>query len=150
MITMATLVIMDPTRTENPVQYSSASGDTFTRTAGSAWWEYTGIPSALAGGAGAVGINIANQSVQVQSGASIFSKAKYGFRGALALETIAGTAIIAAALTIFDPYDKWEGGLDEVGFFGGSNQPSLPGTMSGEEPNPFIWGLKQGHLGFLF
>ena len=141
----------NPIRTTNPVSYSTATGGGDpTRTAGWAWWEYTGIPSAFAGGAGAVGLNVANQSVQVQSGASIFSKTKYGFRAALALETVARTAIIAGALTVFDPYDKWDGGLDEVGFFGGNNQPSLPSTMSGEEQNAFIWGLKQGHLGFLF
>jgi hypothetical protein len=139
-----------PPRVQNPVPYSTGGGDSFQRTAGSAWWEYTGVPQALAGGAGAVGLNTMNQSIQVQAGGSIFSKAKYGFRGALALETVAGTAIVATALTIFDPYNKWDGGLDEWGVFGGTSGVSLPGTMSGEEPNPFIWGLKQGHLGFLF
>jgi hypothetical protein len=131
-------------------QYSTGGGSSFQRSAGSAWWEYTGVPSAISGGVAAVGLNTVNQSIQVQAGGSIFSKAKYGFRAALALETVAGTAIVAAGLTIVDPYDKWDGGLDEWGFLGGNQQESLPGTMSIEEPNTFMWGLKQGHLGFLF
>ena len=56
-------------------------------------------------------------------------------------------ALIGAFLTATDPANKWEGGADEWGFYGGNSQESLPGTMSGEEPTPFMWGLKQGHLG---
>jgi len=59
-------------------------------------------------------------------------------------------ALVGAVLTIADPADKWEGGLDEWGFLGGNQQASLPGTMSSEEGTSFMWGLKQGHLGFLF
>jgi len=58
--------------------------------------------------------------------------------------------IMGAVLTLADPANKWEGGLDEWGFLGGNQQDSLPGTMSGEEGTTFLWGLKQGHLGFLF
>jgi hypothetical protein len=75
----------------------------------------------------------------------------YGsLRTGLAVELGLDFALVGLALTIADPGNKWEGGLDEWGVFGGTNQPSLPGTMSGEEPNAFMWGLKQGHLGFLF
>ena len=88
-----------------------------------AFAEYTGIPSAIGGGAGAVGVNVANQGVQVQGGASIFSKAKYGFRLAWAYETVIGTAIIAGVLTILDPQHKWEGGLDEWIDYGPSGRP---------------------------
>jgi len=88
-----------------------------------AFAEYTGIPSAVGGGAGAVGVNVANQSVQVQTGTSIFSKARYGFRLALFYETLIGTAIVAGVLTILDPKHKWEGGLDEWIDYGPSGKP---------------------------
>jgi|TARA_R110000824_G_scaffold363963_1_gene552323 hypothetical protein len=72
------------------------------------------------------------------------------FRGGLAIEIGMDFAIVGAVLTVADPADKWEGGLDEWGFLGGNQQASLPGTMSSEEGTSFMWGLKQGHLGFLF
>jgi len=65
----------------------------------------------------------------------------------LAIELGLDFALIGAVLTATDPGNKWEGGLDEWGFYGGNSGESLPGTMSGEEPTPFAWGLKQGHLG---
>lgn len=88
-----------------------------------AFAHYTGVPSALGGGAGTVGLNVANQGIQVKSGASIFSKAKYGFRSAWALETFVGSLIVAGAFTIIDPQHKWEGGLDEWIDYGPSGKP---------------------------
>jgi len=73
------------------------------------------------------------------------------FRGGLAIEIGMDFAIVGAVLTVADPADKWGGGLDEWGFLGGNQQGvSLPGTMSAEEGSTAMWGLKQGHLGFLF
>lgn len=72
------------------------------------------------------------------------------FRQGLSIEIAMDFAIVGAVLTLLDPANKWEGGADEWGAFGGNDGVSLPGTMSGEEPTPFMWGLKQGHLGFLF
>jgi len=88
-----------------------------------AFAHYTGVPSAIGGGAGAVGVNVANQGVQVQGGYSIFSKTKYGFRKALLLESIVGAAIVAGILTVVDPQHKWEGGLDEWIDYGPSGKP---------------------------
>ena len=66
----------------------------------------------------------------------------YGtFRTGLAIELGMDFAILGAVLTVIDPLDKWEGGLDEV--LWEKNQP-LPNTMSHEEPNPLIYGLKEG------
>jgi len=72
------------------------------------------------------------------------------FRQGLSAEIAMDFALVGAVLTLLDPANKWEGGADEWGAFGGNDGESLPGTMSGEEPTPFMWGLKQGHLGFLF
>ena len=88
-----------------------------------AFAEYTGIPSALGGGGGAIALNAANQGVQVQTGTSIFSKARYGFRVAWAYESVIGAAIIAGVLTVVDPKHKWEGGLDEWIDYGPSGKP---------------------------
>ena len=87
-----------------------------------AFAEYTGIPSAIGGGAGAIGVNVANQGVQVRTGTSIFARTKYGFRLAWALETVVGTSIIAGVLTAIDPQHKWEGGLDEWVDYGPSGK----------------------------
>jgi len=103
-----------------PFREGTRSGEP---TYATAFAEYTGIPSALGGGAGAVGVNVANQGIQVQGGASIFSKAKYGFGRALFLEAVVGTVIIAGVLTIIDPQHKWEGGLDEWIDYGPSGKP---------------------------
>lgn len=106
-----------------------------------AFAEYTGIPSAIGGGAGAVGVNVANQGVQVQGGASIFSKAKYGFRLAWAYETVIGTALIAGALTILDPQHKWEGGLDEwVNYGADLNRTKEFNTPYGNNPMDIPFG----------
>jgi len=72
------------------------------------------------------------------------------FRLAVAVELGMDFAILGIVLTIADPGNLWEGGLDEWGFLGGNQQESLPSTMSGGEGTTFLWGLKQGHLGFLF
>jgi len=72
------------------------------------------------------------------------------FRMGLSIEIAVDFAIVGSVLTILDPANKWEGGADEWGFAGGNSGVSLPGTMSGEESSPFMWGLKQGHLGFLY
>jgi len=69
------------------------------------------------------------------------------FRAGLAIELGMDFAILGAVLTVTDPANKWSGGLDEWGFFGG-NDPDLTVSTGGD--NPFVWGLKQGHLGFLF
>jgi len=80
------------------------------------------------------------------TGAGVYSS----FRMGMAIELGMDFAIIGAILTIADPANKWSGGLDEWGFLGGNQQESLPGTMSAGEGTSFLWGLKQGHLGFLF
>ncbi len=72
------------------------------------------------------------------------------FRRGLSIEIAMDFAIAGAVLTVMDPANKWEGGADEWGVLGGNQDESLPGTMSGEEGTTFLWGLKQGHLGFLF
>jgi hypothetical protein len=71
-------------------------------------------------------------------------------RTGLAIELGMDFAIMGAVLTITDPANKWEGGLDEWGFLGGNQQESLPNTMSADEGTSFHWGLKQGHLKSLF
>jgi len=70
------------------------------------------------------------------------------FKVGLAYELGMDFAILGAVLTLADPADKWSGGLDEWGFFGG-NDPNVISVSTGGD-NPFVWGLKQGHLGFLF
>ena len=77
-----------------------------------AYFEYTGIPSMIGGGLGALGFNVALQAGQVRSGTSIFSAARFGFGTALLLEAGIGTLIFAAFLTLVDPEDLYAGGLD--------------------------------------
>jgi hypothetical protein len=109
-----------PPKWVNPMYVGTRHGNP---TYATAFAEYTGLPSALGGGAGAVGVNVANQGVQVKAGASIFSQAKYGFRVAWAYESIIGAAIVAGVLTVIDPQHKWEGGLDEWVDYGPSGKP---------------------------
>jgi hypothetical protein len=70
----------------------------------SAWWQYTGIPSALGGGAGALGIQVASQAPQAKY-ASPFMH--LGFRTAWLLEASIGTAAVAGFFTIMDPDRLW-------------------------------------------
>jgi hypothetical protein len=72
------------------------------------------------------------------------------FKLGLGIELGMDFAIAGAVLTTFDPANKWEGGLDEWGVLGGNQQESLPNTMSAQEGSAFMWGLKQGHLGFIY
>ena len=143
MMFMAQLEVTDPLyippRQPNPMYAGTRTNQP---TYATAFAEYTGIPAALGGGAGAVGINVANQGVQVRTGASIFSRVKYGFRVAWALESVVGAMILAGALTVLDPQDKWEGGLDEWVDYGpsGATNPFTTGNFthprSGYTPQP--------------
>jgi hypothetical protein len=78
--------------------------------ASEAWWEYTGVPGALAGGFGALGLQVGSQAPQAKW---LSPFARFGFFTAWILEATAGTAAIATVLTILDPGHKWSGGLDE-------------------------------------
>jgi len=75
-----------------------------------AWWQYTGIPSAAAGGGTALGLQILSQAPQARWASPFIA---YGFLSAWVLEATIGTAVVSLALTILDPAHKWEGGLDE-------------------------------------
>jgi len=76
-----------------------------------AWWEYTGVPAAVGGGAGALAIQILAQAPQAKWASPFL---RYGFMAAWMMEATAGAAGLALALTIIDPAHKWEGGLDEL------------------------------------
>ena len=70
------------------------------------------------------------------------------FRLGLAIELGVDFAVLGTVLTVTDPDNKWEGGLDELGFFGGNDTSTF--TVSTEGHNPFVWGLQQGPLAPLF
>jgi len=84
-----------------------------------AWWQYTGIPSAAAGGGTALGLQILSQAPQARWASPFIA---FGFFSAWVLEATIGTAVVSLALTIIDPADKWEGGLDELTY--GSVHPT--------------------------
>jgi len=65
-----------------------------------AWWQYTGIPSAAAGGGTALGLQILSQAPQARWASPFIA---FGFFSAWVL-------------------DKWEGGLDELTY--GSVHPT--------------------------
>jgi hypothetical protein len=77
-----------------------------------AWVEYTGIPSIIGGGLGALGFQAVAQSPQAYGGwrAGMYGSLLFAF----ASEMIIGTFITASILTITDPAHKYSGGTDEL------------------------------------
>jgi hypothetical protein len=63
-------------------------------------------------------------------------------RTGVAIELAMDFAILGGVLTFFDPANHWEGGLDELGFMGGTQE------FQGY-PNPAMYGLSKGPLGRL-
>ena len=110
---------------------------------GRAWLEYTGVPSMVAGGLGAFGINVAWQAGQVRTGTSMFAATRYGFGLALLLEASIGTAIFATILTILDTQDLHSGGLtnEPIGKTLYDNSPSKQIEQSEHVPSGWkhIW-----------
>jgi len=77
-----------------------------------AWFEYTGIPSAVEGGYLPLTLQLVAQSPQAYMG---YSLGVYGtFLSGLALEVVIGTAAVATVLTLVDPAHKYPGGTDEL------------------------------------
>jgi len=93
-----------------PFREGTRSGEP---TYATAFAEYTGVPAAVGGGGGALGLQVAAQAPQAKWASPWMSR---GFTVALAYEAIVGTSIFAALLTIADPSHKYEGGLDEARF----------------------------------
>lgn len=84
-----------------------------------AWAEYTGVPSAVMGGIGFVAGQLGMQGVQARIGMhyGVYGKGQT-FKGALAIEFIGGTIVLATLATLIDPQHKVEGfGLDETKFY---------------------------------
>jgi len=79
-----------------------------------AWWFYTGIPSAAAGGGAALGTQVLWQAPQARWFSPFM---RMGFFTAWALEASIGTAIFSLLFTLVDPAHKWEGGLDETDWY---------------------------------
>ena len=77
-----------------------------------AWVEYTGIPSIIGGGLGALGFQMVAQGPQAYGGwrAGMYGSLLFAF----AAEMIYGTVIAATILTITDPAHKYPGGTDEL------------------------------------
>jgi hypothetical protein len=112
--------------------------DSMAKGATEAFWEYTfGGPVAQMAGKSAA-----------QAGLLTASGVYASFRLGLAIEMGVDFAALGAVLTVTDPANKWEGGLDEWGLFGGNDTSTM--TVSTEGHNPFVWGLQQGPLAPLF
>jgi hypothetical protein len=84
-----------------------------------AWLHYTGLPEAVGGGLGVVGLNALVQGGQAK-GMMKLNLPGYPktFGAAFKGEFLWGTVIMATALSIIDPEHKIEGGgLDETRFY---------------------------------
>ena len=103
-----------------------------------AWLEYTGLPSMIGGGLGALGFNVAFQAGQVKSGTSLFTAARFGFGLALLLEASIGTAIFATVLTVLDPQDLHAGGLTNEPI-GKTIYDKSPSKQIEQSDVPSIW-----------
>jgi len=71
--------------------------------------------------------------------AGLYSTLRVG----IAVELGMDFAIVGAVLTATDPANKWEGGLDEWGFYGGNDPNSLTVGME-DAATPAQWGWRQG------
>jgi len=98
------------------VPISRPMDDTTQKDALLAWIRYTGIPEAVTGGFGFVGINIVMQGGQAKIGMNI-GLHKGSFLKAFKNEYFWGTIIMATALTIIDPDHLHDSGLDETQFY---------------------------------
>ena len=84
-----------------------------------AWAEYTGVPEALGGGLGVVGLQGLVQGLQAK-GTMKLGLPGYPttFGAAFKMEFVYGTLFMATVLTLIDPEHKIEGwGLDETRFY---------------------------------
>jgi len=112
-----------------------------------AWAEYTGVPEALGGGLGFVGLQAAVQGAQAKGtmklGLPGYPKT---FGAAFKLEFIGGTILMATVLTFIDPEHKIEGwGLDETRFY----KEHLEGTWTEIKANAITSSIPlQGKLRF--
>jgi len=106
---------------------------------GRAWLEYTGVPSMIGGGLGALGLNVALQAGQVRSGTSMFAAARFGFGLALLLEASIGTAIFATVATILDPQDLHAGGLTNEPYGKTLYDNSTAKVIIENESTPSTW-----------
>jgi hypothetical protein len=130
--------ISPPGLTEDIVKDIIKSTPDHQMSIGRAWLEYTGVPSMIGGGLGALGFNVAFQAGQVKSGTSMFTAARFGFGLALLLEASIGTAAFATILTILDPQDLHAGGLTNEPI--GKTLYDISPTKQIEETNvPSIW-----------
>ena len=75
----------------------------------------------------------------VLTGLGVYGTLRLG----VAVELGMDFAIVGAAATATDPANKWEGGLDEWGFFGGNDPNALTVGMEGSA-TPAQWGWRQG------
>ena len=92
------------------------------------WVEYTGVPEALGGGIGVVGLQGLVQGLQAK-GTMKLGLPGYPttFGAAFKIEFVYGTLFMATVLTLIDPQHKIEGwGLDETKFY----QEHLEGTWT--------------------
>ena len=78
-----------------------------------------------------------------QAGILTASGVYASFRLGLAIELGVDFAVLGTVLTITDPDNKWEGGLDELGFFGGNDTSTM--TVSTEGHNPLSGDYNKGH-----